>query len=150
MRRIASFPQTVADVWTLAPPAAQWCAVTTLSDVRPWLFSAMQSVSELAALPERWDGYGSIRVGAAALTGAIKVLTRLASAEPPMPHISPVPGGGLQLEWHPAGRYVELEVLPDGSVEYLETHQGEEADQGELSTTDSGTIRRLVESISHR
>jgi len=46
------------------------------------------------------------------------------------PRVVPVSGGGLQLEWESGTRGLELEILDDGSVEYLRTERREPRDEG--------------------
>jgi hypothetical protein len=50
----------------------------------------------------------------------------LAEMEPyvmPTAHIGPVSGGGLGIEWRLGGRDLNLEILPDGSIEYLKAEK---------------------------
>src|SRR5207244_13379829 len=107
--------------WWTQPPPSQWVEVISLFDAseRPWLLSAADDVLKLATLPDNWDGEGSPRVQPSTLTKAVELLCKLGTAVEPMSHVSPVPGGGLQLEWFLPDRYLEVEVFPDGSAEYL-------------------------------
>lgn len=131
---------------------SQWVEVIPLFDAgeRPWLLSAADAVVKLATLSNNWDGEGSPRVGATTLTKAVEVLCRLGTAVEPMSHVSPVPGGGLQLEWFLPGRYLEIEVFPDGSMEYLERTGHAEPTEGSLSLADTQRVRDLVAYLSHR
>jgi hypothetical protein len=104
-----------------------------LSDppVSAWLVSTMSSLAELARLREDWDSYGSKPIQAPAVETAIRLLLQIAREEPAKPHISPVPGGGVQIEWHTPERALEIEVLPDGGVEYLAV-EGEKLTEGSI------------------
>lgn len=46
----------------------------------------------------------------------------------PPPHVAPIEGGGLQYEWmrrnRDRNRDVEIEVRPDGTLEYLRAEMG--------------------------
>lgn len=117
---------------------------------RSWLLSAADSVAKLAALPDNWDGSGSPRVKPATVTRAVEVLYTLGVAVEPMSHACPIPGGGLQLEWDVPGRYLEIEVFPDGSVEYLRQKAGEDATEGQFLLTDLSTVQEIVGFLSHR
>jgi len=48
------------------------------------------------------------------------------------PHIAPVPGGGIQLEWDRDNRSLELEIHPNGHLEFL-VCEGDEMVDGPLS-----------------
>jgi hypothetical protein len=67
----------------------------------------------------------------------------MALDDPPEPRVVPVPGGGLQFEWQTATRELELEVLPDGSVEFL-TVAGEHMQEGPVSSDQAEEVRRLI------
>jgi hypothetical protein len=84
------------------------CFIATLNKVR-----------ELALLSENWDSYGSRPIQPMAIEKTVEILFSLSNSNLPQPLIFPVPGGGLQLEWQNEECELEVEVLPDGSVEYL-------------------------------
>lgn len=138
--------------WWTQPPASQWVEVIPLFDAgeRPWLLSAADDVVRLATLPDDWDGEGSPRIELASVTKAVEVLCKLATAVEPLSHVSPVPGGGLQLEWFLPDRYLEIEIFPDGSVEYLTRTGHGEPTEGTLSLADTQRIRELIAYLSHR
>jgi hypothetical protein len=50
----------------------------------------------------------------------ILVVYRAAGAESEtVPHLSPVSGGGIQIDWDTPRRSLEAEILPDGRIQYL-------------------------------
>lgn len=100
---------------------AQWEDVTPLQDASSWHVEALQTLNNLIALQDNWDGYGSPRIQEGAREGAARLLRILAMREPPAPHIAPVPGGGIQLEWSYNNRELEFEILPDGRLDFLAT-----------------------------
>ena len=53
------------------------------------------------------------------MEAAAHIISLLSLHNPPLPHITPVPGGGVQFEWECFGRALEIEVLPDGTIEVL-------------------------------
>lgn len=57
----------------------------------------------------------------------------------PTPHISPVPGGGIQFEWQKGYRELELEILPNRSIEFLVVTEGDMT-EGHLRFVDSDEI----------
>jgi hypothetical protein len=110
----------------------QWIGVTPLNSETEWQIAALRAIHRLAAMDDNWDGYGSPRIQIAAKEGAGRLLCTLAMCEPPTPHIAPVPGGGLQFEWEHDGRELELEILPDGNLEFLATEESGEMVEGPL------------------
>lgn len=79
------------------------------------------TINELAELPENWDSYGSRSIQEKALTVARHIIQEINTRQLPLPRAYPVPGGGIQLEWCILGRgELEVEILPDGSIEFLE------------------------------
>jgi hypothetical protein len=83
------------------------------------LDQAIGRLRELSQLPDDWDGYGSPRVTAAAKRSAIALLAELRTYAIPGMHLDAVPGGGVQFEWAIGPRALEIEILPDGALEYL-------------------------------
>jgi len=140
--------------WEHTP--SQWIQIIPFFDAaehafdRAWLLSAADMVAKLNALTDNWDEEGSPRIRPEIVTKAVEVLCKLSSAIEPMSHACPVPGGGLQLEWQLPDRYLEIEVFPDGSVEYLRRTSGTDPEEGSLSLTDTGTVRELIGFLSHR
>ena len=108
-----------------------------------WLESANERIDHLAELPHNWDGYGSPAISQPALDGAAQLMSFLASELPPIPTVGPVPGGGLQLEWRHGVRELELELLPNGTIEYL-TVECSEMREDTLALADFGTALKLV------
>ena len=127
---------------------AQWIETIPLYD-GPWLLSATQAILNFRALSNDWDGAGSPPVAPAVVATAIEVLRRFGTVVEPMSHASPVPGGGVQLEWYLRDRYLEIEVLPNGSLAYLSEAAGQ-TKEAALSLADASAIRELVSFLSHR
>src|SRR5260370_37162972 len=93
----------------------------------------MAKISEFAQLPQNWDSYGSNPVTPDALRMARKFLSESPLALIPEPSVSPVSGGGLGFHWRVETRDLEIEFLPDGSVEYIKTvrtPEGSKSDEG--------------------
>ncbi|HLX64216.1 MAG TPA: hypothetical protein VKX17_23290 [Planctomycetota bacterium] len=88
-------------------------------------------LGKLAQLPSGWDGHDSPPIKTETIEQAERVLAALEAESAPAPHICPVAGGGVQLEWQHGGRELEIEILPDGSVQYLTVH-GNDMDEGIL------------------
>jgi hypothetical protein len=62
----------------------------------------------------------------------------------PAPFIVPISGGGIQIEWIIADRELELEVLPDGSIEYLKSENKEPFEEEKIASRSSAEIFSLL------
>lgn len=134
-------------IWSLptAPTASTSSAFTFTRDARPdaygsdsrmagistWsqpsiLTRSLDRLDELAALSDDWDSYGGSRPTDASVRAARTLLltvsitfgAALGRAVNPT-HISPLPVGGVQLEWEGDQKDLEVEVGPDGGFAYL-------------------------------
>ena len=77
--------------------------VTFLSD-EPSPPAWQQALAELASLPDNWDGYGSPALQAAAFKEAFRLLAAVEQENLPTPHLCPVTGGGVGIEWQVGSR----------------------------------------------
>lgn len=98
---------------------SQLSKVVSLSDATASLLESLRRIEKLKALQPNWDSYGSPPVQPAAAQAAVQVLYAAQADYCPPPRIVPVPGGGLQIEWARGSRELEIEMLPDGSIEFL-------------------------------
>jgi hypothetical protein len=70
-------------------------------------------------LPDNWDSYGSPHIQEVAAQRILEILSAAQTEYSPIPRIVPVSGGGMQVEWGVGNCELEVEALPDGSVEFL-------------------------------
>ena len=134
----------------MAPAAAcrmvqdvQWSSVTLQSESTVWQRRVLGSLLRLTHLPQSWDSYGSPRLQSSALEAAAHIISLLSLHNPPLPNITPVPGGGVQFEWECFGRALEVEILPDGTVEFLAVADDGRLTEGQLSETHKQLPRLL-------
>ncbi len=125
-------------------PNSQWSGVTVLSNASPWLARVLRSVAALATFPPEWDGYKSPAIQQAAVESACRLLTAIEAEDLPVPQACPGPGGGLQIEWRAKNRELELELTPDGQVEFLLVLEGCHMTEGRLSIHQVESVRSLV------
>ena len=86
-----------------------------MSEIQDWRVIAIRKINDLRNLPVDWDGYGSQQIEQRAIDTAVSVVLKLPK-DLSAPHVAPVPGGGIQLEWQSG---TEVEILPNGSMELL-------------------------------
>jgi hypothetical protein len=101
---------------------------------------ASRRLAELQKLPHNWDTYGSRPIEAVAVNGAKHILAQASSLGLPPPQISPVGGGGVQLEWTLHRRGLELVVLREGQIEFVGESNGEMHD-GNASAWSASIVR---------
>ena len=115
-----------------AVPRTQWAQITPLLDLGVRARGVMSCVREIASLPAGWDGHGSPPLCEPAKAVAARLVSGTDLESLPTPHVSPVSGGGVQFEWRVGPRELEIEVLPDGSIEYLAVLDGTQMVEGTL------------------
>lgn len=124
--------------------SAQWTAVvTSTTGDLVWTRDVTAKLDAIAALPHNWDGDGGDPVPHRIVTAAGELLLPLARMQPPVPRIAPVLGGGLQFEWHIGDRELEIEIMPDGTIEYL-TAEGGRVQENGLPQFSTGEVKTLV------
>jgi hypothetical protein len=87
------------------------------ADAKLQALNAFCKIEELAALKPNWDSYGAPAISERALDRAMDILWTIRRS--PQPRIVPTAEGGVQLEWYTASEELEVEIRPDGNVEYL-------------------------------
>ena len=125
-------------------PAVQWIQVVPYATASDWFLTSLGAVARLSNLPTNWDSYGSPPITPEARAQALRVLTLIEGVPSPIPQIGPVSGGGLQLEWSNGPRALELEVLPDGTVEFLRVYDDDKMEEGTIPTDRVDRLRQQV------
>jgi hypothetical protein len=115
---------------------AQWNSAVPTETLSEWQIHGIKTLKKVLSLPENWDSYGSPPPTVAAATTAMAILTSTTIEYFIAPRVVPISGGGLQLEWEIGSRVLELEILDDGSVEYLTMEAGEPHREDRLHLTD--------------
>jgi len=131
-------------------PGAEWNRVTPRSAALSWLVTTLQALARLARLPNNWDGYGSPPIQPAALASAHRFIAAVEALPLPLPSVAPVTGGGIGFTWQLENRELEIEVLPDGTTQYLmavkDPKTGEEATHADSLPLDrSEYVQHLAE-----
>ncbi|MFQ5729880.1 MAG: hypothetical protein ACE5GN_05930 [Waddliaceae bacterium] len=122
---------------------------TKFSEVVPfnWQAVAQDKLHELERLPVNWNSYGSIPpTQTVLLLARILFFSYLGDRDMPHPDLSPVSGGGIQIEWYKEGRELELEIFPDGHFEFLRVEHDEPLEEGPASLSN---IYSLISWLLH-
>lgn len=120
-----------------------WSEMVPVDGLSHWQIQALKGVLQTVHLPNNWDSYGSPPPSPVARNTAIKLITHFDFDDLPAPDIVPVVGGGIQFEWIVGQRELELEILPDGAVEFLKTEGSRPLEEGRLMA-ESGHLGSLL------
>ncbi|MBI5197979.1 MAG: hypothetical protein HZA19_05150 [Nitrospirae bacterium] len=111
----------------------QWDTVVPLYNLSNWQTEAIKKILQLSNLPPDWDSYGSQPPSVKVVNTAIDIIEAIPSQEDlPTPHLAPISGGGIQIEWNISQRDLEIEVIPDGSIRFLKAQNGEPLEEGKI------------------
>lgn len=130
---------------TTAFTSEQWEPVSLTYAMPTALQSMFDKLAELSELPENWDTYGSQRIQPAAKKTASNLLWRVYSLGMPVPHLVPVSGGGIQMEWQQNKRELELEILPNGEILFLVVDENEGMQEGRVPHRLLPTLKNLAD-----
>lgn len=100
----------------------RWQLDPSIAVFGTWEIEPIQEALRLRTLTENWDGEGSPTPTQAAVESTIQIISAVATLgfdELPTPRLYPVHGGGVQLEWRQANRYLEIEFMPEGTAHFL-------------------------------
>jgi hypothetical protein len=111
---------------------------------RPELAAAFRRLWSLKNLKENWNSYGAAAVDDAALRSAHTLLGVAGNLRTLPVAIIPTARGGVQLEWKLPDRELEVEVLPDQTVQVLLVEGEQESEQEGIS------VERLTTEVLFR
>ena len=112
--------------------AAQLASVRTSE--APWLYSALTQVREIEQTGADIPGVGDLRIGEATATRARLLLAMIDVLELPTPHVAPVSGGGMSIEWTVGPKEVKYAFYPDGATMFYQVVDDEVESDGNLHT----------------
>lgn len=148
---MSGFAESRAKVSTRPYPSTQWSPVMQLSCSPAWLADARRSISRLTELRDGWDGGTSPMPQRTAIDAATRLLDEIERySELPAPGVGPTIGGGLGIEWRHGSRDLDLEILPDGSIEYLKSERRasgfdvDDMEDGQITLDCPKEVRRLI------
>ncbi|HEU5406234.1 MAG TPA: hypothetical protein VFU48_00600 [Nitrospira sp.] len=121
--------------------------LTLLVDkLSPRFQQAADTVYLLGQLEAGWDSYGSDPIQEASITSALRILCAFDLYGLPIPHILPVSGGALQLEWVADNRVLEIAAHGNGANEFLAVEGGnyDSAREGTIDLQDLPTFHELA------
>lgn len=111
----------------------EWDEAIPIYGLSQWKLDAASHVLELGCLQQNWDSYGSPPPSQRVIDKAIAIIQSIPFEDLPTPYVVPVAGGGIQFEWNISGRELEIEILPDGSAEYLKAERQSPLEEGKVA-----------------
>lgn len=144
LETIFGFASTPVAEWDVPRFEQVWAGVD--QDLPKALLRLQQPIDQILgfrSLPPNWDSYGSRPVEDRAIACGLVLLLQAEAENAGAPHVCPVPGGGVQLEWQAGQRALELEALPDGSAQFLRV-DGQTMDEGPLDPNEPAGLRSLL------
>lgn len=105
--------------------------VVKIGALAEWRITSLKKIAKLESLQENWDSYGSPAPFSWVIDAASEVILKIPFDNVPAPRIIAVSGGGIQIGWSKGKRELDIEVCPDGTVEVLQSLDGEPLDDGE-------------------
>lgn len=122
----------------------QWADAISSFGLNEWQTQNLKGLFRLKRLGDNWDGDDSPRPSTIALDSASELLVSLPFEDLPTPFVSPTSLGGVQLEWTQNGRELEIEILPDGSMEFLTVVNGTPQNEGPTSREEVPSLARWL------
>lgn len=113
----------------------------------------LQRLADFADLAPDWDSYGGKTPTPAAIDAARRLLMTIsakratvASAERFAPSwVSPLPSGGVQIDWNGPRAELEVDITPDGKIGYLlQEGHGRQATYEEVDDVAPARVLALV------
>lgn len=90
-------------------------------DFSPDVLDSFKTLFSYRQLPENWDSYGSPPPTDDAINSAQFILYQTSSTKgTEVPYLRPLSGAGIQISWRGENRELELAILKDGKVDFLQ------------------------------
>lgn len=96
-----------------------------------WFYPTLRAMAALPWWTDNWSS-GATRTQGAAIAYMLETLLEVLDSQAPPPSVVPTWNGGVQVEWHRNGIDLEIEVAPEGDIEYFFKSPDEEC-EGQIS-----------------
>lgn len=126
---------------------SQWGENINVFGLSASKIAALKTLWELRSLKDNWDTYGSAAPTDETILIGETILILSPEEKLPSLQISPVSGGGIQFFWRVGPRELDLEIVPDGTIEYLKS-EGEDTEEGEFITFSRAPIPNLLDWVA--
>lgn len=106
--------------------SSPWVDEVSVFDLPRSVIDSFKTLFSYRQLPENWDSYGSLPPTDDAINSAEAILKRtfyMKALSPP--YLRPLSGGGIQISWKATSRELDLAILKDGQVDFLQCENDE-------------------------
>ncbi len=110
-----------------------------------WLVGLLPRLQRLVQFPDNWDSRGTAPPGIELVWQILTILHMTENVTGPTPGVSPLSGGGIQLEWFMPARELEVEFHDDQTAAILAVDlQRDSEREGIFGMQDHVTMRELL------
>lgn len=118
-------------------------------DARKFAEKIIERLAPIFALTDNWDGRGAMQINQDSIRRALETVILAQRASAQVPHFVPTLAGGLQLEWHLRNLDIEIEMTPEGRIDFFLEQDGELSEwDGEFSVDKSRMMRELLGALA--
>jgi hypothetical protein len=115
------------------PTATSELVATALSDMAPWLYSALSQLHNIERHGQNLPGVGDLRIADPASTQMKVLLSHIAITDLPTPLLYPISGRGAGMKWNVGKREVEFTIFASGATVMAKLENDELLDDSELN-----------------
>lgn len=121
-------------------PSSQWVGGSSVLYLNDWQIAAMKGIYKVQALEPNWDNEGGEPPSQEVVSFAKAIITSLPFEDLQISSVFPTPCGGIQFEWSEGQKELELEILPDCSLEFLKVENGRPAGEGPIAISQVNSL----------
>jgi hypothetical protein len=114
-----------------------------VSSLFPWQVQTIKAIAALSDLAPDWDSYGSKPISEKVIDVAIDLVSGAPYQFASAPHVVPISGGAIQLEWSSSSRSLEIQVSPTSSIEIV-VRVGDDLQEVVVSSLSPSVFRSLL------
>ncbi len=131
-------------------PSADASALSAPAEPQ-WLRPTIDRMNRLIRLPEDWDRHDGQGVRHDTAFFAIQILLQTLDSEAPIPFISPLSYGGIQIEWHEKGIDLEIEVVaPNKVIVNFQDSRTGMSDEDVTLSSNFGYLEDVISQLTQR
>lgn len=92
----------------------------TLAAGRPFWFREIEDkLIGFKTLEPNWNSYDAVPISDVLIDRATKILSNIDSENPPKPFVTPVPAGGINIEWNTSSLFLSIKVREEGDRYFI-------------------------------
>ena len=101
--------------------SSPWVDEVSVFDLPRSVIDSFKTLFSYRQLPENWDSYGSLPPTENAIKSAEAILSLTLYVKAlSAPYLRPLSGGGIQISWKGTNRELDLAILREGEIDFLQ------------------------------